>query len=57
VSCGMLALHKLGLIHRDLAVAWVIFFLRQARNILVDSSFRCKVADFGHARRVNVSDV
>nr|BAG55501.1 receptor-type protein tyrosine kinase [Monosiga ovata] len=43
VSCGMEALHAQCIIHRDLA----------ARNVLVDASFRCKVADFGHARRVD----
>jgi len=42
VASGMAALHKIGLVHRDLA----------ARNVLVDSSFRCKVSDFGHARNV-----
>jgi len=46
VAYGLTAIHKLGLVHRDIS----------ARNVLLDSTFRCKVADLGFARSVSESE-
>lgn len=42
IALGMEHITQAGFVHRDLA----------ARNVLIDSSLRAKVADFGHARDV-----
>ena len=46
VALGMTHLESKRVVHRDLA----------ARNVLVDSLFRCKVADFGLSRAAGTSD-
>ena len=40
VASGLSYIHDEGVVHRDVA----------ARNVLVDSLFRCRISDFGHAR-------
>ena len=40
VASGLSYIHEQNVVHRDVA----------ARNVLVDSMFRCRIGDFGHAR-------
>jgi serine/threonine protein kinase len=44
---GMIVLHDNEIIHRDIS----------ARNILIDSDFTAKIADYGLARRLNADGV
>ena len=45
IAAGIYCLHQLGIIHRDIA----------PRNILIDSTFHAKIADFGLA--INESEL
>lgn len=45
-AAGLAYLQSLGFVHRDVA----------ARNVLVDSAYACKIADFGMARDMEDSD-
>lgn len=43
---GLAHVHEKGFIHRDVA----------ARNVLISSEMRCKIADFGLAREIEEDD-